>query len=70
MKRSFRLTAVADDGEVFDEGYAVRMRLPFDYGWDHWRIYQGSYLVGVFHDFTLAARTCSALNTTAVLQCY
>jgi hypothetical protein len=44
------------------------MRLPFDYGWDHWGIFQDCEKIARFDDFALASQTCSALNNMVLLD--
>ena len=72
MNSNFTVKAVEFDADgnedVFGEDIAEAMKLPFNHGWDHWRIYQGDYLIGAFPDFNTASRTCSALNATIVLM--
>lgn len=67
----FQLYAVEPqlDGteDIFGREVAAEMKLPFDYGWDHWAIYQGPHHIADFTDFKLASDTCSALNMTRLL---
>ncbi|CCV12979.1 hypothetical protein [Mesorhizobium sp. STM 4661] len=68
---NFQLYAVEpqQDGteDIFGPEVAAEMKLPFDYGWDHWSVYQGAHKVADFTDYQLAFNTVSALNATMLL---
>lgn len=50
--------------ELITRQDADNMRLPFNYGWDHWAVYQNGYRIFGSQNFIEVEHTCSALNHT------
>lgn len=68
----FKLFAVEPqlDGSdhIFDGEYCAKMKLPFQYGWDHYRVYQGDTVVFQGISYREARNTTLALNSIQLLE--